>query len=52
MNPEIQKVLQAERKRNRELVELNNLRDRVLKTKNPDQKMLAAIDAEIKARDI
>lgn len=52
MNPELEQKLKQMRKRDREVLELNKLRDRLSKLKNPDPKILAAIDAEIKARDL
>ena len=40
-----------QRKAKRELAELRQLKEQVSRLKQPDPKILAAIDAEIKARE-
>lgn len=48
MHEELQKQIAAERKNKRELKELRDLRFKLQKHKQPDQKMLHLIDTEIK----
>lgn len=47
MNEQLKALIAAERKHKRELKELRDMRAKHMKHKNPDQKVLAMIDAEI-----
>lgn len=51
MNPELKKALAAERKNQREVLELQHLKAKLNQLKNPDKNLLALIDAELKARN-
>lgn len=47
MNPQLQAVLKAYRKRDRDLAELKALRKRLEQLKNPDAKVLKMVDDAI-----
>jgi len=47
MKDELAKLISAERKNHRELKELRDLRAKIHQNKQPDQKVIAMIDAEI-----
>lgn len=48
MNDDLKKLVAAERKNRRELIELRQLRQKAAQLKNPDPKTLLMIDTEIK----
>lgn len=48
MDQNLQKQLRQHRKVKREVADLKALRDKVSKLKDPDLKLLASIDAELK----
>lgn len=47
MNPELEKFLQSERKRNRQITELKQAQARLQQLKNPDPKIAKAINDEL-----
>lgn len=51
MDKDLKDLLGAARKRRREVAELQQLRTQLKQLKNPDPKLLAKIDEELKARN-
>lgn len=47
MKEELSKLVKAERRHKRELAELRQMREKVMRQKQPDAKVLAMIDQEI-----
>lgn len=47
MNEEVKKLIAAERKRQRDIKELQDLKEKMKKQKAPDQKMLHQIETEL-----